>query len=273
MDPYIEAADLWEDFHNALVAEIKGIVADALPRGYVARTRTRSYTVARYGEQALAPDLTVVLPASGTVSPSPTAGVPRAVAAPEGEPIELRAFIEEDFAENFIEIIGLQPERRLVTRIEVLSPSNKQRGSKGWRWYRRQRQALLLGRAHLVEIDLLRGGTRMPMLDPLPDSPYYLLVAREERAPVCRAWPAYFDRPLPTIPVPLTRPDSDISVALQPLVEAIYQRGRYEGDINYTQPLTPPLSAEGAAWLGRHLRSAATPAESSPPRQPRKRQR
>ena len=53
-----------------------------------------------------------------------------------------------------------------MTSIEVLSPSNKKRRSLGWRKYLRKRQALLLGKANLVEIDLLRGGEQLPMLDP-----------------------------------------------------------------------------------------------------------
>jgi hypothetical protein len=42
MDPYIEAADLWEDFHDDLIAAIKRALTDALPQAYVARTRKRS---------------------------------------------------------------------------------------------------------------------------------------------------------------------------------------------------------------------------------------
>src|SRR5262249_39415800 len=106
----------------------------------------------------------------------------------ETEAVELRAFVEQEFEDTFIDI--LRPEdHRLVTSIEVLSPTNKRRRSVGWRKYLRKRQALLLGKANLVEIDLLRGGARMPMLDPWPASPYVLLVAREERAPRCRVWP------------------------------------------------------------------------------------
>jgi hypothetical protein len=270
MDPYIEAADLWGDFHNALVAAIKGVISDAIPRGYVARTRTRSYTVIADAEQkvqrVVAPDVTAIAPRSSSqAAPAST--------FPDGQPVDLRAFIEHEFVENFIDIFELKPERRLVTSIEVLSPSNKERGSKGWKRYLRKRQALLLGKANLVEIDLLRGGTRMPMLDPLPHSPYYVLVAREEKAPRCRVWPAFFDRALPTIPVPLTRPDPDIPLPLQPLIEAIYEPGRYEEDIDYTKPLKPPLSAEETAWLEQRLRPGATPAKPPAAREPRKRRR
>jgi hypothetical protein len=177
----------------------------------------------------------------------------------------LRAFVDLEFVETFIDIYELEPERRLVTSIEVLSPSNKARGTKGWELYLRKRQALLLGEANLVEIELLRGGTRMPMLDPLPASPYYLLVARRDRAPSCRVWPAYFDRPLPPLPIPLSKPDPDIIVTLQPMIEAIYERSRYAQDIDYARPLDPPLTSEQAAWLQERL-----PAGRAPSRRARK---
>src|SRR5437660_455617 len=96
----------------------------------------------------------------------------------------MQAFIDEHFRENFIEIYEGEPEPRLVTCIEVLSPSNKRGGKKGWKLYLRKRNALLLGKANLVEIDLVRGGRRMPMVGKWPESPYYLLVARESRGPV-----------------------------------------------------------------------------------------
>jgi hypothetical protein len=166
--------------------------------------------------------------------------------------------VEHEFKEPSINIYELEPRRRLVTSIEVLSPSNKRRKSVGWERYKRKRQALLLGRANLVEIDLLRGGDRMPMLDPWPSSPYTLLVAREERAPRCRVWPAFFDRPFPAIPVPLSRPDPDLTLHLQPVVDAIYERGRYREDIDYSQPLTPPLTAEQVAWLAQQLQTLET---------------
>jgi hypothetical protein len=278
MDPYIEACGLWGDFHNALIAEIYRVVSEVLPRGYVARTGKRSYIVLvaaqEKTEHHFEPDVKVTAPRQR----KPT-GAERATAAPaaeasgEAESVALRAFIEDDFAERFIDIYELQPERRLVTSIEVLSPSNKKRRSPGWKKYLRKRQALLLGKANLVEIDLLRAGTRMPMLDPLPTSPYYLLVAREEEAPRCRVWPAFFDRPLPPIPVPLSKPDPDIPLALQPLVETIAERGRYEEEIDYARPLTPPLGPEETAWLKQQLRSGATPAKPPPARQTRKRRR
>jgi hypothetical protein len=133
-------------------------------------------------------------------------------------------------------------ERFLVTCIEVLSPSNKRKGSEGWREYERQRQALLLGRANFIEIDLLGGGQRFPMLTPWPDSPYTLLVSRAERAPHCRVWLGHFQSRLPVLPVPLLYSEPDLSLDLQPLLGAIYALGGYDERIDYTRPLRPLLS-------------------------------
>jgi cob(I)alamin adenosyltransferase len=41
MDPYIEECGLFEDFHDALISEIKHAVADVLPARYVVRTAER----------------------------------------------------------------------------------------------------------------------------------------------------------------------------------------------------------------------------------------
>ena len=277
MDPYIEASRLWGDFHDKLIGEIERAVSMALPRGYVARIGARSYIVLTESEEKVErhfePDVKVTARRGGKRKPARGDDGNAATAVEDGEAVSLRAFIEEDFEESFIDIYELEePGHRLVTSIEVLSPSNKVRGAKGWKQYLRKRQALLLGKANLVEIDLLRGGTRMPMLDPLPASPYYLLVAREVKAPFCRVWPASFDRPLPIIPIPLSKPDPDIRLAIQPMVEAIYERSRYEQSIDYTTPLEPPLTPEQAAWLGTRLR-AESPSKPVPTRPRRARRR
>jgi Protein of unknown function (DUF4058) len=161
--------------------------------------------------------------------------------------------IEEEHREAFVEIYEATPEQRLVTSIEVLSPSNKRPRTPGWHLYLRKRQSLLLGDVNLVEIDLLWGGERMPMLDPWPESPYTMLAARAKKYDVCQVWPVYFQMPSPSIPVPLAKPDPDIPLELQPMIDAIYQRSRYERSIDYDKPLTPPLDAGETAWLKQPL--------------------
>src|SRR5262249_11174277 len=144
-----------------------------------------------------------------------------AVAEPPeaADSVQMRAFVAEKFEETFVEIYAEREERILVTTIEVLSPSNKRRNTEGWQEYQRKLQAMLMGRANFVELDLLRGGDKMPMLDPWPKSPYTLLVCRQINAPYCRVWPAHFRTRLPIIPVPLLDPDPDLSLDLQPLID------------------------------------------------------
>lgn len=57
----------------------------------------------------------------------------------------------------------------VVTVIEVLSPSNKRAGSEGREEYLAKREEVLQSRTNLVELDLLRGGARLPTLEPPPE--------------------------------------------------------------------------------------------------------
>jgi hypothetical protein len=262
MDPYIEECGLWEDFHGALIHEIKSALARTAPERYLIRTGERSYLVlvATDGKNShpFLPDVSVTVP-RGRKKPPKTGGVAVAEPSADVEPVTLRAFIEEEHREAFVEIYEAGPERRLVTCIEVLSPSNKRPNTPGWDLYQRKRQSLLLGNVALVEIDLLRGGQRMPMLDPWPDSPYVLMVAKAKKPQLCQAWRAHFQRPLPPIPVPLAKPDPPILLSLQPLIQGTYQDARYQQSIDYTKPLSAPLTAEEAAWLAQQLRALAKP--------------
>jgi hypothetical protein len=171
----------------------------------------------------------------------------------------MEALVKAEYRETFLEIRQVAPEHKLVTGIEVLSPSNKRPGTKGWRLYNRKRLAYLSGSANLVEIDLLRRGRRMLMVSPWPDAPYYLLVCWKKQAPRCAVWAAHFNEPLQPIPIPLAPPDPDLSLALQPLIEAVYDRSRYARDIDYARPLNPALDDKETAWLAQRLRQHQSP--------------
>jgi hypothetical protein len=256
MDPYIEATGLWEDFHSHLIEKIGEKLADMAPERYLVRTGERSYVVLIESEgkksYPFLPDVSGSAPRGRKRATRKKGGTALAEPAGDSEPITLRPFIQEEHRETFVEIYEANPGQRLVTCVEVLSPSNKRPGTEGWELYQRKRQSLLLGDVSLVEIDLLRSGVRMPMLDPWPDSPCTLLVARA-KAQLCRVWRAHYLRPLPAIPVPLAKPDHDVPLELQPMVDEIYRRFRYERSIDYRKPLNPPLDSAGALWLEKQL--------------------
>ena len=260
MDPFIEACNLWEDFHYNLISEINVSLASQLPDRYVVRMGERAYIVMspperEVGEHSFYSDL-FVASTSGAQTATAAADLHTNPLASDGEaaPISIQALVETEYREIFLEIRQPPPAKKLVTCIEVLSPSNKRPGTKGWRLYNRKRRAYLAGHAHFVEIDLLRGGRRLRMAGEWPASPYYLLVCRRNEAPTCKVWPAFFNRPLPTIKIPLLAPDPDLALDLQPLVEKIYIRSRYDRDIDYHQPIRPPLDPAETEWLQERLR-------------------
>jgi hypothetical protein len=259
MDPYIESQGLWGDFHNSLIAQIHHALADSAPERYLVRFGERSYYVLigadEKDEYPFVPDVKITAPEREKRPRKKSGEVAVAERTAEDEPLTLRACIEEEYRETFVDIYDAEPEQRLVTTIEVLSPSNKRPGTKGWKLYQRKRRNVLLGDVNLVEIDLLRGGQRPPMLDQWPNSPYTLLVAHgASLIHRCKVWRASFQRPVPEIPVPLAEPDADIPLHLQTMIDSIYKRSRYGGSINYKKPLKPPLRGADSVWVKAQLR-------------------
>jgi hypothetical protein len=141
----------------------------------------------------------------------------------------------------------------LVTAIEVLSPTNK--GSDGRDEYLAKRRRVLLSTAHLVEIDLLRNGVRIPTRPALPTFPYFVLVGRADKRPLTEVRPIRLADPLPTVPIPLLAGDADVLLDLQQAFTSVYDTFHYARMIDYRRPPTVPLRpARSAAWAEEHLK-------------------
>jgi len=125
-------------------------------------------------------------------------------------------------------------DRQLVTAIELLSPTNKR--GKSYEKYVTKRQRILSSTVHLLEIDLLRQGKRVPMQQPLPSAPYFVFLSRAEKRPISDVWPIDLDDPLPTVPVPLLSGDEDVLLDLQQAFTATYELHGYDLLIDYSQP-------------------------------------
>ena len=178
MDPYLEGDD-WTSFLTYLATEIARQLTPLLRPRYVALPEKR-FDVVEEGSLAIEsmdPDVGV----AGAASAAGESAAPMVAA-----PYLLRTVMEERAPHTWIEIRD-RAERRLVTTIEILSPWNK-RGS-GRDEYLDKRRKLRHSASHLVEIDLLRGGRRLPMRDPLPPASYYVFVSRAEARPVVEVWP------------------------------------------------------------------------------------
>jgi hypothetical protein len=181
------------------------------------------------------------------VTAPPTAVAGEASGSAAAAPMQLRLPAVEVERQSFLEIRDRR-NRRLVTIIELLSPSNKTAGSDREDYLAKRRQ-VLAGMTHLVEIDLRRGGIR-PAPPELPPCDYYVLVSRYQQRPKLDFWPLGLRQRLPVIPIPLLAPDPDVSLDLQAVLDHTYDAADYGKYIYQEQP-EPPLSVEEEAWARR----------------------
>jgi hypothetical protein len=142
--------------------------------------------------------------------------------------------------------------RKVVTVIEFLSPTNK-RGLEREK-YLRNRERILLSSAHLLEIDLLRKGKRVPMGDQLPTADYFVMLSRVGNRPLTDVWPIALDQPLPIVPVPLLSKDPDVALDIQAVFAAVYDEGRYRALVDYSVAPEVPVPKETMAWLKKRLK-------------------
>jgi len=246
MDPYLEGA-LWTTLHHGLGTEIVRQLAPKLRPHYIALPVERFV-------MAMSSDVSVT-----TASAYPDVSVAEAAPRVRGQsqsaavvaPLRLSTVIPEAVPHVSIEIRDTR-ERQLVTAIEILSPTNKR--GEGRREYLTKRQRILLSAAHLMEIDLLRMGRRVPMQQKLPDRPYFIFLSRTQDRPLTDVWPVALREPLPAVPVPLLAGDIDVVLDLQAAFTAAYDLPGYDLIVDYSQPPDVPLTPQDAAWAAEHLR-------------------
>lgn len=247
MDPYLEGP-LWTTVHSNLVEEIARQLAPKLRPKYLALTQERVVVSLPDPIELPAamrrPDVGVY----GTGAGQPLAG-----AAATAAPLVLDALLPAALPQPYVEIRDIH-ERRLVTAIEVLSPTNKR--GEGRQDYRKKRQELLSADVHLLEIDLLRIGQRFPVAGPLPSVPYFVFLSRAERRPRIEVWPIPLEQPLPTVPVPLLAGDADVLLDLQQAFQTVYDWFSYDRAADHRGAPPVPLTPDQQAWADARLRAA-----------------
>lgn len=248
MDPYLEAPGLWPDVHNRLATIFAEQLAPLLAPKYIADLHTqividRAWDAPTASQGAL-PDMAVTQPTSEMSGP---------VAASTISPPPLRLRIPVPLPVRLVSVYIRSREREtLVTVIELLSPVNKRPG-RGRQEYLNKRAALLESSVHLVEIDLLRQWPRMPLEGLLPACDYLAVVSDASERPICEVWPLGLPQPLPVLPIPLLSPDAPVPLDVNQALRTAYARARYDLRVDYTQPPSPPLSPQQAAWAAALL--------------------
>lgn len=261
MDPFLEDPEIWMDFHHALAEEIRGQLNTRLsPRYYAgveAHTVMESIGIGLLhttSSHAMRPDIGVFEPFEAALMNAPSA--PTAFAT-RPAPVRRLVTTPSAFKVRAVRIYETDTST-LVTSIEVLSPANKR--GEGLEQYRYKRSQLLDSTVHLLEIDLLRGGTRPgPELhNPTLDTDYVLLVNRAGVQRISEIWPIALNETLPELPVPLLEPDPDVPLDLNAALANVYVRARYEQRLNYHRPTpAPQLRAAMAEWANELLSEQA----------------
>jgi hypothetical protein len=243
MDPYLESRLLWHDVHQRLAGQISRQLAPYLAPRYVARLATRFVTSVPDEQEIsiLYPDVDVTPVRQLSPEPPTTAAVAVTLA-----PLTLSSVVPEQLKLVTVELHDVA-RGRLVAAIEILSPVNKRPG-KGLDEYRAKRETVLSAEAHLLEIDLLRQGTRPPRLVRLPQSDYFVFLTRAQHRHLTDVWPIGVRDPLPVPPVPLLPGDDDVPLDLGYALRTIYDEARYDLSIDYSQPPDHPLAQDDAAW-------------------------
>jgi hypothetical protein len=248
MDPYLEGS-LWTSVHFQLASVfVRQLNPQIRPR-YIALP-TRRFVRDRSGWEGITigdniPDVSVQR--QQPVQPSPRA---MGTLVP---PLRMTTVMRTPVPHVTVKIRDVE-RRHLVAAIEILSPTNKGRG--GWREYLQRRERFLDSDVHLLEIDLLRKGRRVPMEGELPPAPYFVFLSRADQRPVTEVWPIPLDQPLPTVPVPLHGGDADARLDLQQALTMAYEECCLGDMVNYTKPPEVPVSPEQSAWVHQHLRAA-----------------
>jgi hypothetical protein len=245
MDPWLEDTDLWPDVHNSLIVSIRDALTPLVIPRYFVRVESRMTVLTGEDlDQMYRPDVAVRTDDLSWPAREAGAAVMDAV---EVKPYRVVVRLEEDEIEECFLTIRELPERKLVTGIEVLSPTNT-RTKNARQEYLDKRRDLMRSGVNLVEIDLLRSGQRMPLSNAPPPTDYRILVFRPKPNKLAEVYGFSYRDPIPSITIPLLSGEPEPSLDLNSVLHALIDRARYDLSIDYRQPPHPRLRKGDQAW-------------------------
>lgn len=244
MDPYLENPVLWPDLHLTLIIAMRAELNSRLPPGYIAGADRHVWIEDDDSRTLVEPDLSI----SETRRSTAKRGGKLATAI---KPRRVTLAVPDRHGKPYLKIVDAQ-DRRVVTVVELLSPSNKSAGPDR-QAYLRKREEYLAGNVNFVEINLLRAG-KPPPLDRKRTvrGSYYYLVCEASEAPRGRLWTFSVRDALPSLPIPLLGGD-EIELDVRSCLDRAYVEGRYDEEIDYAEPPTPRLTNGDALWAQKLL--------------------
>lgn len=244
MDPVIES-QRFDEFHSVYLVTLAELLVPLVRPKYSVDVERYVFLSAEDDEQVYRPDVAIAEVRNGTASTGGAGSVatlePRMLAVP----------VSDQDGQKFLSIRS-RADRRVVTMIEVLSPVNKD-ATGGQREYLGKRANYLRTLTNVVEIDLLRGGTRLPSKPPLTDGDYSAFVIRRGDAAHVEGYTWSLRERLPVIPVPLGEGDPDVGLDLQKAFDSTYDRRGYDYILDYHAPIHPPLTEAARQWVDKQL--------------------
>jgi len=256
MNPYLEYPPKWADFHNTYIPALRAALLPQVSPKYDVEIQEHLYSIeADMSDLSLigVSDLDVIETWTSPSNPAPTT----TVTIPRPREVTIPGLVEERF--SYLEVVDGQSEK-VITVIELLSPANKI-GEGHRNQYLAKRRKLIESGINFVEIDLLRSGRRLPIID-LPRCDYYTMVCRPSQRPKAELWPIKLREVLPPTPIPLSPSDPDVLLDLQAVLHKVYDEGGYQKRI-YRRAPVPRLSPKNAAWAAEILAAAGIAAGSS----------
>jgi hypothetical protein len=212
MDPYLENSKTWPVFQQQLILCLHQTLQPGLMDRYRARINQRHY----FNEQAL-----------------------------------FTSVVREEHVEEFIEI-RQRSDGRLVTLIEVVSPTNKTTAA-GRQAYLDRRRASR--GASLVEIDLLLQGQPMleysrDKLEKWDDAVTLTRAASPDRHEI---YTTTLQKPLTRFRLPLSPDDRDTVLDLQTIFTRCYDHADFAGKIDYKSDPPVAVPEEDRKWIATLL--------------------
>ena len=164
--------------------------------------------------------------------------------------------LETEVREDYLQIYELE-NRRLITGIEFISPSNKA-DHQSRDLYLRKRKELWASEVNVVEIDLLRAGSqRLPqtILKKIRPGGYVVNVMRVGSGGY-EFFPVDLRTRLPRVGIPLKPGEPDVVLDLQAAVNRVFDAGAYSMRIDYNCEPDPPFDEDTALWASNLLIAA-----------------
>ncbi|MFO0935572.1 MAG: DUF4058 family protein [Gemmataceae bacterium] len=218
MDPFLESPTYWKEFHHQLIHALFHLLQPGIADRYRPKIVTRQFTT---------------------------------------ELVLFTSISREPHVEEYIEI-RTRNDGRLVTLIDVLSPTNKTTSAGKAAYLATRTDAFQGHRVGTVEIDLVTQG--QPPLDfdrtGLPVSHYSVTVTRPAAPERFEVYASLIKNRLPKFKVPLAADDRDVVLDLQAAFARSYDIVTASHAIDYCSPLPVDVTVDEdtRVWIDQCVR-------------------